>query len=105
MMNENNLKETEKKLEELIETQPEDEYKKKVEAEEADDPEKLAEVRKKLMLLINVKCKGVGPGVIQGQIKPMVYKSSISDCENMIEMIKKKGMYGLARTVTKYSRS
>ena len=90
-----------KEIEDLSATQPEEEYKKQVEEE---DPAKLEEVRKKLMLLINIKCKSVGPAVIQGQIKPMVYRASIADCENMIELIKKKGIKGLYSVITKTNK-
>ena len=90
-----------KEIEELTATQPEEEYKKKVEEE---DPEKLEEARKKLMLLINVKCKSVGPVVIQGQIKPMVYQTGIEDCEKMIELIKKKGIKGLYAIIKKENK-
>ena len=94
---ENTLKE----INELSAAQPEEEYKKQVEEE---DPEKLEEVRKKLMLLINIKCKSVGPAVIQGQIKPMVYQTNIADCENMIELIKKKGIKGLYSLIKKQNK-
>lgn len=90
-----------KEIEELSATQPEEEYKQKVEEE---DPEKLEEIRKKLMLLINIKCKSVGPSVIQGQIKPMVYQTNIADCEKMIELIKKKGIQGLYSMITKQNK-
>ena len=90
-----------KEIEELSATQPEEEYKQKVEEE---DPEKLEEIRKKLMLLINIKCKSVGPSVIQGQIKPMVYQTNIADCEKMIDLIKKKGIQGLYSMITKQNK-
>jgi hypothetical protein len=98
MMNNENIP---MELEALTAAQPEEEYKKQVEEE---DPEKLAEVRKKLMLLITVKCKSVGPLVIQGQIKPMVYQANIKDCENMIEMIRKKGIKGLYAMIKKENK-
>ena len=99
---EKNIQEIEKEIDTLSATNPEDEYKKKVEEE---DPEKLEEARKKLMLMINIKCKGIGIPTIQGKIKPMVYQMNIADCENMTQKIKKKGMYGLPialKTHTKY---
>ena len=97
----NNNENVVKEIEMLTATQPEEEYKQQVEEE---DPVKLEEVRKKLMLLINVKCKSVGPSVIQGQIKPMVYQTNIADCENMIELIKKKGIKGLYSIIKKENK-
>lgn len=90
----NNMDNTEirDKINELAEIAPEDEYQTQVNSE---DPEMLEQARKKLMLMVNVKCKGVGQDIIAGQIKPMVYKMNIADCEKMALMIKKKGMYGL----------
>lgn len=96
-----NKVEIEKEIADLTATQPEEDYKKQV-AE--DDPEKLEEVRKKLLLLINIKCKSIGPSVIQGQIKPMVYQTGIADCEKMIELIKKKGIQGLYSVITKKNK-
>lgn len=83
------------KMNELSELNPEEEYKQEVAAEESDDPEALEIARKKVMLMVNVKCKGISPSIITSQIKPMVYNMNIKDCENMAAMIKKKGMYGL----------
>ena len=97
----NNNENIVKEINELSATQPEDDYKKQVEEE---DPVKLEEVRKKLLLLINVKCKSIGPSVIQGQIKPMVYQTNIADCEKMIELIKKKGIQGLYSVITKKNK-
>lgn len=94
-------KEIVKEIEELSATQPEEEYKQQVEEE---DPEKLEEVRKKLMLLINIKCKSVGPAIIQAQIRPMVYQASIADCENMIKMIKEKGVTGIYSLITRKNK-
>ena len=98
---EKNIQEIEKEIDELSATNPEDEYKKKVEEE---DPEKLEEARKKLMLMINIKCKGIGLATIQGKIKPMVYQMNISDCENMAQKIKKKGMYGLPMDLKSHTK-
>ena len=92
MTNNESIKKAADELEALAATSPEEEYKQKVDEE---DPEELEEARKKLMLIINVKCKGIGTDVIMGKIKPMVNEMNIADCKNMTEMIKKKGMYGL----------
>lgn len=94
-----NIEEAQKQLEELTGKGPDEEYVKQVEEE---DPVKLEEARKKLMLMINIKCKGVGQDVILGTIKPQVYQMNISDCDNMREMIKKKGMYGLPMLLKKH---
>ena len=86
------------KIDELTALHPEEEYQQEVAQE---DPEELEKARKKLMLMITIKCKGTAPGIIDGQIKPMVYSMNISDCENMTQMIKKKGMFGLTGLLNK----
>ena len=101
MSEKNEIKDVAKELEDLSSRQPEEEYKKQVEEE---DPVKLEEARKKLMLMINIKCKGIGQDVIRGTIRPQVYQMNISDCENMTVMIKKKGMYGLPMALKKRTR-
>lgn len=88
-------------MNQLSETHPEEEYAEQVEAEALEDPEALEKARKKLMLMITMKCKGMSSDLIIGQIKPMVYKMNISDCENMTKTIKKKGMYGLPLMLNK----
>ena len=95
----NTLEDAQKHLVELAEQGPGEKYEQEVEQE---DPVKLEEARKKLMLMINIKCKGVGQDVILGTIKPNVYKMNISDCDNMREMIKKKGMHGLPMVLKKH---
>lgn len=89
------------KIDELTAIHPEEEYRNEVESE---DPELLEKARKKLMIMITAKCKGVNVGLIEGQIKPMVYSMNISDCENMTEMIKKKGMFGLMAMIDKQTK-
>lgn len=91
-MNNTDNEQIRNKINELAEMAPEEKYNEQTEAE---DPEMLEQARKKLMLVINVKCKGIGQDVIAGQIKPMVYQMNIADCESMAQLIKKKGMYGL----------
>ena len=80
------------KIDELSEIRPEDDYQKKLEEE---DSEALEKARYKLMTLISMKCKGAPAGMVDGQIRPMVYSMNISDCENMTEIIRKKGLFGL----------
>lgn len=101
MNNNNKNKEIYEKIDKLSELRPEEEYREKLKEE---DPEELERARKKLMLMINIKCKGAGPDVINGQIKPMVQEMNIADCENMIKMIKKHGMYGLPMMLKKRTK-
>lgn len=90
------------KIDELSSAHPEDEYQREMEEE---DPVALEEARKKLMVMISAKCKGIAPGMISGQIKPMVYSMNISDCKNMTEIIKKKGLFGLLGMLNKEVKS
>lgn len=80
---------------------PESEYKDSVKAEQEEDPDALMKARKKVLLMLNMKCKGIPQDIIIGQIKPMVEQMNIADCENMAQMIKKKGMYGLPIALNK----
>lgn len=88
-------------IDELSALRPEEEYQKEIENE---DPVILEQARKKLMLMVNIKCKGAGQDVISGQIKPMVYSMNTSDCEKMCEIIKKKGMFGLPMMIKKQTK-
>lgn len=87
-----NTEDIQNKIEQLSEIAPDEEYEKETNSE---DPEEQARARKKLILMINMKCKGIDMAVIRGQILPMVEKMNIADCEELTKIIKKKGMYGL----------
>lgn len=103
MKNENDNKDIAKKMDELAATHPDEEYAQDV---QNDDPEKLAEARKKLLIVMNMKCKGsVSPAVLTAQLKPMVEKMSLADCENMTKMISKHGVFGLTMALKKHTKS
>lgn len=91
-----------KKIDELAATHPDEEYAQEV---ANDDPEKLAEARKRLLIIMTMKCKGsISPAVITGQLKPMVEQMSLSDCENMTKMIRKRGLWGLTMALKKQTK-
>lgn len=72
---------------------PDEEY---IKATAEEDQEKLDDARKRLYNIIRLKCSSIGPSVIEEQIRPMVYAMNLSDCENMYEVISKRGIVGLA---------
>ena len=69
-----------------------------------EDAEELEKARKRLMLLLYQKCGNLGKSVLDGQLKPMVYSMSISDCNNMYDVISKHGVMGLMRMSMKHNR-
>ena len=69
-----------------------------------DDPEELDQARRKLMILLQAKCRSVGNDVIKYQIKPMVYSMSLSDCTEMYRVISQKGIVGLMSMVTRHNK-
>lgn len=79
---------------------PDEEYASEVAKE---DPEELEKARGRLMTILRVKCKSLGPGAL-AQIQPMVYNMSIADCNNMYKVINEKGIFGMLSMVTKHNK-
>lgn len=71
---------------------------------EKDDPEELAQSRRKLMVLLRAKCGSVGNDVLTFQIQPMVYSMTLKDCNNLYDLVKKKGVAGLLGAFNKHNK-
>ena len=80
---------------------PDEEYSSEVAKE---DPEELDKARSRLMTLLRVKCKSIGGDTLALQIQPMVYSMSISDCNQMYNVLEKKGIFGLLHMVTQHNK-
>ena len=80
---------------------PDEEYASEVAKE---DPEELEKARSRVMSILRVKAKGLGGDAIAQQIRPMVYSMSISDCNNLYDVLSKHGIMGLARMAAKHNK-
>ena len=69
-----------------------------------EDPAELEEARKKLMMLIRIKCGSLGTNTIERQLKPMVYSMNLADCKGMHSALSKKGVLGLVSMLAKHKR-
>lgn len=80
---------------------PDEEYASEVAKE---DPEKLEEARRKVLSILRVKAKCLGGDAFVKQIQPMIYSMSISDCNQMYEVLSKHGIMGLTRMAMKHNK-
>ena len=81
---------------------PDEEYAAKVAEEDAEELEK---ARSRLMIMLRRKCACLGNATLEQQLKPMVYSMSISDCNNMYNVIDKHGLLGLTRMAMKHNKA
>ena len=100
---EQNIEENVKKSEDITPKPilPDEEYASEVAKE---DPEELEKARNRLMTLLRIKCKSLGNDMLTLQIQPMVYSMSLSDCNQMYDVLNKKGIFGMMSMVAKHNK-